>query len=99
MGDAVGFAIFVALSPSAGDHEYETPPEAPRVALEVVQFNVASLPAFAVGFVSSTVTSTSSEAVHPLAPVTVTVYLVVTDGVAVGFAIFVALSPSAGDHE
>ena len=39
----------------------------------VVQVNVLSTPASATGGVLLTVTTTTSEAVHPLAPVTVTV--------------------------
>ena len=54
-------------------------------------------PAFATGIVL-TLTITASVAEHvPL--LTVTVYVVVADGLATGFEIFVALKPVAGDHE
>jgi hypothetical protein len=51
------------------------------------------------GGVLLTVTSTLSVAVHPFAVlVTVTVYVVVDVGLAIGWAIFVALNPAEGVH-
>jgi hypothetical protein len=60
---------------------------------------ILSTPAFAVGAVLFTVTKTASVAVQPFAVlVTVTVYVVVDVGLALGWAIFVALNPAEGAH-
>ena len=48
--------------------------------------------------VGLTVMLTWSEAVQRVASVIVTVYVMVDEGVATGFAMLVALSPAAGDH-
>lgn len=58
----------------------------------------ASAPAEAVGR-SLTVTTTVSLPIHPALSVTVTIYWVVTEGVAVGLAAVVELRPVAGAHE
>ena len=44
-------------------------------------------------------TITSSEAVHPLISVTVTLYVVVETGLATGFEIVGSLKPKTGDHK
>ena len=64
----------------------------------VIQSRFRVLPASAVGGVVSTFTVTTSVALHPFAPVTVTVYVVVVLGLAVGCAIVVELSPVEGDQ-
>ena len=46
-----------------------------------------------------TVITTVLELVHPSASVTVRVYVVVADGLAVGLAITVEVKAVAGDHE
>jgi len=101
VGFAVGCAIIVELKPKDGLHEYEFPAIAavPIKADVVVQFKFLSVPAFAVGGVVLTFTVTISVAVQPFAPVTVTVYVVVTIGFAVGCAIVVELKPVEGLHE
>lgn len=100
-GLAVGWATLVALNPVEGLQEYVLPtmdavPIRPEV---VVQFRFNVVPALAVGEVVFTVTVTVDVAVHPLLPVTVTVYVVVTLGEAVGCAILVALKPVDGLQE
>jgi hypothetical protein len=57
---------------------------------------VKSSPAFAVGWNVFTVTMTWSVAVHPAEFVVVTVYVVVTNGFAVGCAAVAELSPVVG---
>jgi hypothetical protein len=57
---------------------------------------VKSNPAFAVGWNVFTVTMTWSVAVHPAEFVVVTVYVVVTNGFAVGCAAVAELSPVVG---
>jgi hypothetical protein len=101
VGEAVGLDTVVELNPVAGDHEYELPATAvaPIEAEVVVHVNVAGVPALAAGGVVFTVIVTELVAVHPFAPVTVTVYVVVAVGVATGFDIVVELNPVAGDHE
>ena len=67
--------MVVELNPVAGLQEYVLPETlaVPMIAEVVVQVNVTSGPAFAVGAVLLTVTVTELVAVHPLDPVTVTV--------------------------
>jgi hypothetical protein len=86
-GPAVGCAIVDELSPAVGLQEYvygAVPPEAtcPIVVLPLTQIDL-SCPASAVGR-GWTVTTTASVPMQPLASVTVTVYVVVLDGPAVG---------------
>ena len=64
----------------------------------VVQFKFNVEPASAVGAVVFTFTVTVDVAVHPLLPVTITVYVVVDVGLAVGCASVVELNPVAGNH-
>ena len=72
---------------------------APKVAEVVVQFKVLSMPASAVGTAVDTFTTTASVAVQPEAVfVTVTVYVAVTLGVAVGFETVLLDKPVSGDH-
>ena len=68
------------------------------VALGVVHVMVTLLAAVTVGFVLSTVTVTALVAVQPLAPVPVTVLVVVVAGVATGLATVALLKPAAGDQ-
>ena len=60
------------------------------------QVKFLSTPASATGGATFTFTVTVLVAVHPLLPVTVTVYVVVTDGAAVGFETNVELNPVEG---
>ena len=60
---------------------------------------VKSKPAFATGAVLFTVTVTWSEPRHPSALITVSEYVVVTLGFAIGFAIIVEFNPVAGLHK
>ena len=94
-GVATGLAMFGLLNPAVGDHVYVVPPEAPNVALPL-QLMETSKPAFTDGNVF-TVTVTEAVAEHDPFP-TVTVYVVVEVGLAVGFAMLVALNPVAGNQ-
>jgi hypothetical protein len=96
VGDAVGLAPVVALKPVAGFHAYDVPPLAVKGVLFPVQI-VTLFPALAFGK-ALTVIVTDAVAVHPPELVTVTVYVVVTVGDAVGDAPVVALKPVAGLH-
>ena len=101
VGDAIGFAQVVQLNPVAGAHAYVLPAIAvvPIIVDVVEQVNVADVPAFAVGGTVFTVIVTDDVAVQPFAPVTVTVYVVVAVGFAVGFAHVPQLNPHVGDQE
>lgn len=97
IGWAVGLATFGLLSPLTGVHEYDSGPdpvpEPFNMAFDVGHIPiVASLPALAVGS-GFTVTVTESVAVQPYISVTVSVYVVVDDGCAVGVAIPELLNP------
>ncbi len=83
---AVGCAVVEELNPVEGVQLYEFPTtEALPIVVEVVvQFKFLSTQASAVGVVVFTFTTTTSVAVHPLEPVTVKVYVVLTEGFAVG---------------
>ena len=96
-GLAVTVAPDVALSPVAGLQAYIVPPVTVMLILPPVHITGAA--GFAVGEGKGfTVTVTAAVAVHPLASVPVTVYVVVATGLAVGFAPVVALNPVAGVH-
>ena len=66
--------------------------------LELLQSIFPFVPASAVGGVLSTVTVTTSVAVQPFVPVTVNVYVVVVDGVAVVVAEDALLNPVLRDQ-
>ena len=86
--------MFVALRPVAGDHAYWVPPVALNVVLPPVHIALFKPAlAFGGGFTVSTMLLVPEQ---PLALVAVTVYVVVTVGLAVGLAILVALRPVAG---
>jgi len=70
LGEATGFAMFVALNPVAGNHVYVVPPEADKFVLVPEQI-AASAPAFAVGEGFTVTTTTSVEVHEPFATVTV----------------------------
>jgi hypothetical protein len=74
-------------------------PIVPMVAEVVMQFKFLSAPALTVGNEVFTVTTTASVAVQPLALVTVTVYVLVKAGEAIGMAIMIELNPVEGLHE
>jgi hypothetical protein len=100
----VGLEVLELLRPVPGVHVYDKAPVppvpagvAPIVTQEPVH-KVASFPAFAVGL-GLTVIVMQAEALHPFASVTVTQYVVLVVGNAVGFAMVVLFSPKAGDHE
>jgi hypothetical protein len=86
----------VLLNPVAGSQVYDVPPEAESVTAAPLQM-ATSTPAFAIG-AGFTVTITVDDAVHPFAPVTITVYVVLVAGVATGLAAVALLSDAAGDH-
>ncbi len=94
---ATGFEIKGLSNVDAGDQEYVIPPLAFSV-VDVPRQIVISVPAFA-GAGLPIVIITSSVPVQPDPSVTVTIYVVVADGEATGFEIFVALNPVAGPHE
>jgi hypothetical protein len=71
----------------------------PSVPEGVVQVKLGEVPALAVGGVLFTPTITLDVAVHPLLPVTVTVYVVEVVALVVGFEIVVELKAVTGDHE
>jgi hypothetical protein len=97
----VGFEILVELKAVTGDHEYVLPATllVPSVPEGVVQVKLGEVPALAVGGVLFTPTITLDVAVHPLLPVTVTVYVVEVVALVVGFEIVVELKAVTGDHE
>jgi hypothetical protein len=97
----VGFEILVELKAVTGDHEYVLPATllVPSVAEGVVHVKLGDVPALAVGGVLFTPTITLDVAVHPLLPVTVTVYVVEVVALVVGFEIVVELKAVTGDHE
>jgi len=96
-GVAVTFPPVVALKPVAGLHVYVTPPDAVRFTLLPLQI-VAEVGATVIVGEGLTVILTLVSFEHePL--LTVTVYDVVTNGLAVTEAPVVALSPVAGLHE
>ena len=66
--------------------------------LELLQSIFPLVPASAVGGVLSTVTVTTSVVLQPLVPVTVNVYVVVEDGVAVVGTEEALLNPVLGDQ-
>ena len=96
VGEAIGFAIFVALNPVAGDHVYVVPPFASNevfVPLQIVTSGETDTEG-----IGLTVTVTVVVLLQgPVVPVTV--YVVVADGNARGFATFGLLNPVEGDHE
>jgi hypothetical protein len=71
----------------------------PIVAEGVVHVKLGDVPALAVGGVLFTPTNTLDVAVHPLLPVTVTVYVVEVVALVVGFEIVVELKAVTGDQE
>ena len=97
----VGFEILVELKAVTGDHEYVLPATlvVPITALGVVHVKLGLVPALALGGVLFTPTNTLEVAVHPLLPVTVTVYVVEVVALVVGFEIVVELKAATGDHE
>jgi hypothetical protein len=97
----VGFEIVDELKAVTGDHEYVLPATllVPSVAEGVVHVKLGDVPALAVGGVLFTPTNTLEVAVHPLLPVTVTVYVVEVVAVVVGFEIVVELKAVTGDQE
>jgi Zn-dependent protease len=101
VGFAIGCAVFVALNPVDGLHEYEllATPIVPIVAEVVMQFKFLSTPALTVGGAVFTITTTASVAVQPFALVTVTVYVFVEEGLAVGIASVTELKPVDGLHK
>ena len=100
-GFAFGFEIFVADNPAGGVQAYETPlTEAIPICCPdalVLHVLVNGVPALASGTSISTVTVTSSVAVHPLVGfVAVKVYVVVTIGLAGVDAAVELVSPLVG---
>ena len=97
----VGFEIVDELKAVTGDHEYVLPATlvVPITALGVVHVKLGLVPAFAVGGVLFTSTNTLDVAVHPLLPVTVTVYVVDVVALVVGFEIVDELKAVTGDQE
>jgi hypothetical protein len=94
IGLASGLAMFGLFNPVAGLQLYIAPP----VALSVVDvpWQIATfIPALGVT-PAFTVTTTSSEEVQPLASVVTTVYVVVFEGIAIGFEIVDELNVPAG---
>jgi hypothetical protein len=71
----------------------------PIVAEGMVQVKLGDVPALAVGGFLFTPTNTLEVAVHPLLPVTVTVYVVDVETLVVGFEILVELKAVTGDQE
>ena len=71
----------------------------PIVAEGVVQVKLGDVPALALGGVLFTPIIALEVAVHPLLPVTVTVYVVEVVAVVVGFEILVELKAVTGDQE
>ena len=96
----VGFAAIVepvvADKPVAGLQENVLAPDAISVVLPPVQ--IALLPAIVTTGTPFTATVTDDVSVHPLAPVPVTVYVVVAVGVATGEAQVAQESVAAGAH-
>jgi hypothetical protein len=71
----------------------------PIVAEGVVHVKLGDVPALALGGVLFTPTNTLEVAVHPLLPVTVTVYVVEVVALVVGFEIIVELNAVDGNQE
>jgi hypothetical protein len=94
-GEATGFATVELLNPAAGDQLYDVAPLAVRLVLNPSQIVV--VPLMVTTGIGTIVTVTVAVAEHPPAD-PVTVYVVVEDGVATGFAIVVLLKPVAGNQ-
>jgi hypothetical protein len=96
-----GFEIVDELKAVTGDQEYVLPATLLCLALQqgVVHVKLGLVPALAVGGVLFTPTNTLDVAVHPLLPVTVTVYVVEVVALVVGFEIVVELKAVTGDQE
>lgn len=77
-----------------GFHVYVVAPDTVMVAIPPVQNDVSA--EATIGGAEVTCTSTESTAVHPNELVAVTVYVVVTIGVAVGFAVVAPVSEPEG---
>ena len=84
--------VAIALVPKLFDHRYVPPPLAVLVTLVVAHVRLVDPMILAVGVTISCVTAVVAVAVHPFAPVTVTVYMP-------GFVIVaMALVPNPFDH-
>ena len=95
-GAATGFTQVLQLSPDAGDQVNIPAPTAFKVVLVPVQMEMSD-PALIAG-IGFTVIVTEDEFV-PQEELIFNVYVVVTVGVAAGFAQLVQLSPAGGDQE
>ena len=94
-GLAIGFTQVVQLKPAEGVQEYVPLPLDKREALPPGHI-VTSAPAFTDGVV--VITTFTESLLLPQLLLAVTVYKVVTDGPATGFAQVLQLSPDAGDQ-
>ena len=96
VGLAIGLEIFVKFNPVVGDHKYVVPPDAVNV-VDVPLHIVTSLPALATGNGFTVTIILSVDDPHEFD--TVTMYVIVVVGLAIGLEIFVKFNPVVGDHK
>ena len=87
-GFAIGLAMLVVLNPVAGDHKKDVPPEPLKVVELPLQMETSG-PASAVAKFPTVILMASVD--EPQVLETVTVYVIFTEGVQTGSAMFVAL--------